>query len=176
MNYATELEVLIDAATIRRRIEELGAAITADYAGRKLVLLCVLKGSFVFAADLARSINLPLRVEFLGVRSYGDSTVSSGVVEITQDVARPIHDEDVLVVEDIVDTGLTCSFIMEQLRARRAHSVGLCSFLHKPARCKVPVPIDYLGFSIEDIFVVGYGLDAAQQFRNLPDLCVYRQS
>jgi hypoxanthine phosphoribosyltransferase len=174
MKYATELETLIDAQAISRRVAELGAAITADYAGRSLVLLCVLKGSFIFAADLARSIDLPLRVEFLGVRSYGDSTVSSGIVQITQDVARPVENEDVLVVEDIVDTGLTCSFIMEQLRARRARSVRLCSFLHKPSRCKVAVDIDYLGFSIDDVFVVGYGLDGAQQFRNLPDLRVYR--
>jgi hypoxanthine phosphoribosyltransferase len=176
MKHSPDLVTLIDAQTIHARVVELGAAIAADYAGRSLVLLCVLKGSFIFAADLARAIDIPLRVEFLGVRSYGDSTASSGIVEITQDVARPIHDEDVLVVEDIVDTGLTCAFLMEQLRIRKARSVKLCSLLHKPARTKVAVPIDYLGFSIEDVFVVGYGLDAAQRFRNLPDICVYRHS
>lgn len=176
MNSTNDLELLISAEAIQARVAELGAAITKDYAGRSLVLLCILKGSFIFAADLARAIDLPLRVEFLGVRSYGDSTASSGVVEITQDVARPIQNEDVLVVEDIVDSGLTCAFILEQMRVRKARSVQLCSLLHKPARCKVPVPIDYLGFSIEDVFVVGYGLDAAQRFRNLSNLCIYRGS
>jgi hypoxanthine phosphoribosyltransferase len=175
MKTLEHLETLISADRIAHRVRELGTAITADYKDRPLVLLCVLKGSFVFAADLARAIELPLRIEFLGVRSYGDSTTSSGVVQITQDLTRPIQDEDVLVVEDIVDTGLTCSFIMEQLRSRKARSVRLCSLLHKPSRGVVQVPIDYLGFSIDDVFVVGYGLDASQRFRNLPNVCVYRQ-
>jgi hypoxanthine phosphoribosyltransferase len=157
---------------IRERVETLGRSIASDYAGRELVLVCVLKGSFVFCADLARSIDLPLRIEFLGVRSYGDATVSSGVVEITQDLSRAIEGEHVLVVEDIVDTGLTSAFLLEHLQTRRPASVRLCALLHKPSRTQRAVPIDYLGFSIDDQFVVGFGLDHAQRYRNLPDLCI----
>ena len=153
-------------------MRELGAEITSDYAGKPLVLLGVLKGSFVFLADLVRAIDLPLRVEFLGVQSYGDSTESSGAVRITLDLSRPIEGQDVLIVEDIVDTGLTCRYLLDQIAARGPSSVRLCSLLHKPARTVTPVDIDYLGFTIEDVFVVGYGLDAAQRHRNLPDLRV----
>jgi hypoxanthine phosphoribosyltransferase len=165
-------KVLISADEISRRVRELGARITEDYRGRPLVLLGVLKGSFVFLADLARAIDLPLTVEFLGVQSYGDSTQSSGIVRITLDLARPIQGQDVLIVEDIVDTGLTSRFLVEQIQGRGPRSVKLCSLLHKPSRTVEPVEIDYLGFIVEDVFVVGYGLDAAQQHRNLPDLCV----
>lgn len=165
-------EVLFSAEQIADKVRELGARIGADYAGKSLVLLSVLKGSFVFAADLARAIDLPLRVEFLGVQSYGDSTQSSGVVRITLDLARPIEGEDVLIVEDIVDTGLTSHYLLDQIAARGPRSVKLCSLLHKPARTVRQVGIDYLGFTIPDVFVVGYGLDAAQRYRNLPDLRV----
>ncbi|HEX2730404.1 MAG TPA: hypoxanthine phosphoribosyltransferase [Polyangiaceae bacterium] len=165
------LEVFIDRERIAQRVRALGAQITRDYSDGTLVVLSVLKGSFVFTADLVRAIDLPLRLEFLGVQSYGDSTVSSGVVQITQDLTRPVEGQDVLIVEDIVDTGLTCAFLIAQLQARRPRSVRLCSLLHKPARTTVDVPIAYLGFEIEDVFVVGYGLDAAQKYRNLPDLC-----
>jgi hypoxanthine phosphoribosyltransferase len=113
-----------------------------------------------------------LRIEFLGVQSYGDGTTSSGAVQITQDLTAPVDGSDVVIVEDIVDTGLTAHFLIQQLSARQARSVRLCSLLHKPARQKRDVPIDYLGFTIEDVFVVGYGLDWAQQYRNLPDICV----
>ena len=123
---------LLSADAIAQRIAVLGAQISADYAGKSLVLLCVLKGSFVFAADLARAIDLPLRVEFLGVRSYGDDTRSSGVVQITQDLTRPISGDHVLLVEDIVDTGLTLSYLREQLLARTPASVKVCALLHKP--------------------------------------------
>jgi hypoxanthine phosphoribosyltransferase len=159
---------LLSSATIQARVAALGAQIEADYAGKSLVLLCVLKGSFIFAADLARAIELPLRVEFLGVRSYGDDTRSSGVVQITQDLTKPIAGENVLIVEDIVDTGLTISYLKEQLMSRGPASVKLCSLLHKPARSVRPVDIDYLGFTIDDVFVVGYGLDHAERYRNLP--------
>jgi hypoxanthine phosphoribosyltransferase len=134
----------------------------------------VLKGSFVFLADLVRAIEQPLHVEFLGVHSYGDGTTSSGAVQITQDLTRPIRDRDVVIVEDIVDTGLTAHFLMQQIAARQARSVRLCSLLHKPARRQQAVPIDYLGFTIDDVFVVGYGLDHAQAYRNLPDICELR--
>lgn len=160
---------LLSQSAIAARVKALGEQITADFAGKSLVLLCVLKGSFIFAADLARAIDLPLRVEFLGVRSYGDDTRSSGVVQITQDLTRPIASDDhVLIVEDIVDTGLTLSYLREQLRARLPSSVKVCALLHKPARSVRPVEIEYLGFTVEDVFVVGYGLDYAEQYRNLP--------
>ena len=128
----------------------------------------VLKGSYVFAADLARHIDLPVEIDFLGVRSYGDHTKSSGVVEITHDLSLTIRDKHVIVVEDIVDTGLTVSYLHEVFQARQPASVKLASLLHKPSRTHVPVGIDYLGFTIEDVFVVGYGLDFAQKHRNLP--------
>ena len=162
-------EELLSAQQIQERVRVLGAAIAADYADKSLIMLCVLKGSFVFAADLARAIDLPLRVEFLGVRSYGDDTKSSGVVQITQDLTRPISGDDhVLLVEDIVDTGLTLSYLREQLLARLPASVKVCALLHKPSRTVRPVEIDYLGFTVEDVFVVGYGLDYAERYRNVP--------
>jgi hypoxanthine phosphoribosyltransferase len=158
---------LLSAEQIRQRVSALGAEITREYAGKSLVLLCVLKGSFVFAADLARAIDLPLRIEFLGVRSYGDDTRSSGVVQITQDLTKPIAGDHVVLVEDIVDTGLTLSYLREQLLARMPASVKVCALLHKPSRTVKPVEIDYLGFTVDDVFVVGYGLDHAERYRNL---------
>ncbi len=151
---------LISTDRIATRVRELGVAIARDYETRRLVLVCVLKGSFVFAADLARAIDLPLRIEFLGVRSYGDGTKSSGVVQITQDLSRPIEHEDVLIVEDIVDTGLTLAHLTELMRMRGPASVRICALLHKPSRKRVDVVIDYLGFTVEDQFVVGYGLES----------------
>ena len=133
-----------------------------------MVLLCVLKGSFMFAADLARAITLPVRIEFLGVRSYGADTKSSGVVQITQDLTRPVDGDDILIVEDIVDTGLTLSYLREQLRLRNPASIKVAALLHKPARMQREVEINYLGFTIDDVFVVGYGLDYAERYRNLP--------
>ncbi len=153
---------------IQKRVGELGSQITQDYKDGSLVLIPVLKGSFVFAADLARAIDLPLRVDFLGVRSYGEGTETSGVVQITQDLSRPIEHEDILIVEDIVDTGLTIAHLMDLLRTRNPRSVKVCSLLHKPSRSRVQVKVDYLGFTIEDKFVVGYGLDFAEKHRNLP--------
>jgi hypoxanthine phosphoribosyltransferase len=167
---------MLSAEDIAARVRELGAQITRDYEGRELVLVCVLKGSFVFAADLARAIDLPLRIDFLGVRSYGEGTESSGVVQITQDLSRPIAHEDVLLVEDIVDTGLTIAHLIDLFRTRQPHSVKVCSLLHKPARARVAVNVDYLGFTIEDRFVVGYGLDFAEKHRNLPYIGVIERS
>ena len=167
-----EVRSLISAERLAARVAELAAQITREYAGRSLVLLCVLKGSFVFAADLARAIALPVRIEFLGVRSYGDHTKSSGVVQITQDLTRPVDGDDILLVEDIVDTGLTLSFLRDQLRSRNPASIKVVALLHKPARMQREVEIDYLGFTIDDVFVVGYGLDYAERYRNLPFLGV----
>jgi hypoxanthine phosphoribosyltransferase len=159
---------LLSSEAIQNRVKELGAQIARDYAGKSLVLLCVLKGSFMFAADLARAIEIPLRVEFLGVRSYGDDTRSSGVVQITQDLTRPVAGDHIVLVEDIVDTGLTLSYLREQLLARAPATVMVCALLHKPSRSVRPVYIDYLGFTVADVFVVGYGLDHAERYRNLP--------
>jgi hypoxanthine phosphoribosyltransferase len=165
----THVAIMLSADAIAARVRELGAQITRDHAGHPLVLVSVLKGSFVFTADLARAIDVPsLRIEFLGVRSYGEGTATSGVVQITQDLGRPIEGEDVLLVEDIVDTGLTIAHLLELLRTRHPARIQVCALLHKPARTKIEVPIDYLGFTIEDRFVVGYGLDWAERYRNLP--------
>jgi hypoxanthine phosphoribosyltransferase len=170
------LVTLLSAEEIAARVRELGAEITREYTGRPLVLVCVLKGSFVFAADLARAIDLPVRIDFLGVRSYGVDTETSGVVQITQDLSRPIEGEHVLLVEDIVDTGLTIAHLINLLRTRGPTSVRVCALLHKPARARIQVKIDYLGFTIEDRFVVGFGLDFAERYRNLPYIGVIEHS
>jgi hypoxanthine phosphoribosyltransferase len=160
---------LISAEAIAARVAELGAKITADYQDKEdIVVIGVLKGSVIFLADLARHIGLPIRMEFIGISSYGDATVSSGVVQITQDVSRPLEGKHVIVVEDIVDTGHTVAYLLENLATRRPASIALASLLHKPERQERQVKIDYLGFTIPNKFVVGYGLDIAQQYRNLP--------
>lgn len=159
---------LLSAEQIAARVEELGEEISRFYGGAPVVLVCVLKGSFVFTADLMRAIKLPLRVDFLGTRSYGNGSESSGVVQITQDLSHPIEDEHVLLVEDIVDTGLTVAHMLDLLKTRRPKTLHVCALLQKPACTKVDVPIDFVGFTIEDRFVVGYGLDWAQRYRNLP--------
>jgi len=164
-----KIRELFSAQQIAARIDELGAEIMRDYGERELVLVGVLKGSFCFLADLARAIrSTEVRIEFLGLASYGDETRSSGVVQITSDLTKPVDGQHVLVVEDIVDTGLTMDYLMDNLRTRHPASVKLCSLLHKPSRQKRTIAIDYLGFTIPDLFVVGYGLDYAQRYRNLP--------
>ena len=170
------LVTLLSTEEIAARVRERGAEITREYAGRPLMLVCVLKGSFVFAADLARAIDLPVRIDFLGVRSYGVDTETSGVVQITHDLSRPIEGEHVLLVEDIVDTGLTIAHLINLLRTRGPASVRVCALLHKPARARIQVKIDYLGFTIEDRFVVGFGLDFAERYRNLPYIGVIEHS
>ncbi len=167
------LSKLIDEAALQARIAELGAKITTEYAGAlgpdgELVLVGILKGSFIFLADLARAIDLPVSVDFIGLSSYGDATTSSGVVQLTQDLSRPIEGKHVLVVEDIVDTGLTMKYLLANLQTRKPASLRLASLLEKPSRAKVKIQVDFLGFSIEDKFVVGYGLDFKGRYRNLP--------
>ena len=163
---------LVSAEAIASRVRELGAQITADYRTladkADVVVIGVLKGSVIFLADLVREIALPIYVDFIGISSYGDATVSSGVVQITQDLSRPIEGKHVIVVEDIVDTGHTVHYLLENLATRRPASLKLASLLHKPERQERQVAIDYLGFTIPNKFVVGYGLDIAQQWRNLP--------
>ena len=159
--------VLITSEELAERIAALGAQITADYQGRSLQVICVLKGSSLFTADLVRHVDLPLTLDFIGTSSYGESTESSGVVRIVKDVEDSLEGKDVLIIEDIVDTGLTLSYLLETLRLRRPASLKVCALLDKPSRRKVEVPIDYLGFSIDDHFVIGYGLDYASRYRNL---------
>ncbi len=166
------IKPLIDASRIAQRVTELAHEITRDYLDKDLVIVPVLKGSYVFAADLVRQIELDLSLDFLGVRSYGNARDSSGVVEITTDLSHSIEQKDVILVEDIVDTGLTVSYLYENLAIRRPASLKLASLLHKPSRTREPVEIDYLGFTVEDVFIVGYGLDHAEKFRNLPYLAV----
>ena len=167
---------LIDAEAISARVRELGAAIRRDHGDAEVVLVGVLKGSFVFLADLARAIDGPVRIEMLAVRSYGASTQSSGVVQITMDLAASIENAHVVVVEDIVDTGLTMAYLLELLDGRNPASLRLATLLHKPARTQRSVAIDYLGFTIDDVFVVGYGLDHAERFRNLPYVGVLEEA
>ena len=166
------LSKLIDEAAIAARVAALGAEITREYdplvAKDELVVVGILKGSVVFLSDLVRAIDLPTSIDFIGLSSYGDATTSSGVVRLTQDLSRPIEGKHVLVVEDIVDTGLTMKYLLENLQTRRPASLRLASLLEKPARAKVSIRIDFLGFSIEDKFVVGYGLDYKSLYRNLP--------
>jgi hypoxanthine phosphoribosyltransferase len=169
-----KVEVLFTEERLRARIAEMAAAITGDYAGKPLKLVGVLKGSFMFLADLARAIDLPVKVDFIGTTSY-QGTKTSGVVRITNDLSWPISGEHVLLVEDIVDTGLTMKYLLSNLETRKPASVKVCALLHKPSRAKVEVPIAYKGFEIADSFVVGYGLDWDGRFRNLPFIGVLRE-
>ena len=174
MKLAEPLDVLHSKEAIQTRVRELGAQITRDYAGKELVLVTVLKGAILFAADLCREIDLPLSLDFIGLSSYGEATESSGVVKITSDLTKPIEGKHVLVIEDIIDTGLTMRYLLDNLATRHPASVKICSLLHKPARARTKIPIEYLGFTIPDLFVVGYGLDAAEKFRNVPFIGVVR--
>ena len=161
-------DVLISAAALQERVQTLGAQLTRDYTGKDLLLLSILRGSMVFTADLMRHIALPLELDVMAISSYGDSSTSSGVVRIVKDLEQGLAGRHVLVVEDIVDTGLTLGYLLKTLRLRQPASLAVCALLDKPARRILPVPVDYLGFSIEDKFVVGYGLDYAQHYRHLP--------
>jgi hypoxanthine phosphoribosyltransferase len=167
------IDVLIGEADLRARVEALGREITRDYAGRSLVVVGVLKGSFVFLADLVRAIDLPVTVEFIGISSY-EGTTTTGVVKITSDLGRSIEGKDVLLVEDIVDTGLTMRYLLDNLGTRAPASLEVCALLEKPSRARVTIPIRYRGFVIGDEFVVGYGLDWDGRMRNLPYIGVPR--
>jgi len=168
------LEVLFSQETIQQRIKELGAEITRDYAGRNPLLIGVLKGACFFLSDLLRNIDTRLNIEFMAISSYGSSTRTSGEVRIMKDLDVPIEGRDILVVEDIVDTGLTLTYLLENLKSRGAASVKLAALLDKHDRREKEVPIDYLGFQIPDHFVVGYGLDYAERYRNLPFIAVLK--
>ena len=170
--------VLFTAAQLDTRIGEIAAEMNRDYAGKEPVLISVLRGSFVFMADLTRKITLPCTVDFMSVSSYGAGTKSSGQVQITKDLSDDIEGRDIIVVEDILDSGNTLSYLLEILKARKPASVKLCTLLDKPDRRVKDVHVDYSGFTIPDEFVVGYGLDYAEKYRNLPYIgilkpCVY---
>jgi hypoxanthine phosphoribosyltransferase len=165
-------ESLVSEEDLQRRVRELGAEISRDYEGRDLFLIGVLKGAVFFLSDLMRAIDVPCEVDFMAVASYGSSTDSSGVVRILKDLDASIEGREVLIVEDIVDSGLTLSYLLRTLRAREPKSVEVCSLLTKPDRRKVDLPIKYTGFEIPNRFVIGYGLDHAERYRNLPHIAV----
>lgn len=163
-----KLDVLLSEEEIRRRCQELGAEITARYAGEEVHVIGVLKGAFMFTADLVRHIDLDVSMDFLGLSSYGSRTESSGVVRMTSDLSVPIKGRHVIVVEDIVDTGLTMKYLLENLRTRMPKSLAVATLLHKPSNAKVEVDLDFVGFVVGDEFVIGYGLDDAEFSRHLP--------
>ncbi len=172
MNSERRPDILFSRQQIEAAVKRLAAEIRRDYLGRNPLLIGVLKGSFMFMADLVRLLDFPLEVEFIGLSSYGRGRESSGKVRVGQAIRAQIRGRDVLVIEDIVDTGLTISFLMDYLRKKKPASLGLCTLTDKPSRRQVPVTIDYLGFTVPDRFIVGYGLDWDEKYRNLPDICV----
>ena len=161
-------EILVQADDLQRRVRDLGADISRDYEGEDLLLVCVLKGAVFFLSDLMRQIEVPCEVDFMAVASYGDATDSSGVVRILKDLDAPIEGRHVLIVEDIVDSGLTLEYLLRNLQGRGPASLEVCALLTKPERRKADVPAKYIGFEIPNRFVIGYGLDHAERHRNLP--------
>jgi hypoxanthine phosphoribosyltransferase len=170
-----KLKVIITREEIAKRIAELAAEIRKDYKGENPLLIGVLKGSFIFLSDLVRAMNIPVEVEFIRLSSYGACTETSGKIKLVQGLKTSIKGRHVLVVEDIIDRGLTVHYLLDYLSRRKPSSLKLCALFNKPSRRRVEVPIDYIGFTIPDAFVVGYGLDYNQQFRYLPDLCVLEE-
>jgi hypoxanthine phosphoribosyltransferase len=169
-------EVLIDEEALAGRITELADDVSTDYAGRDLLLIGVLKGAVFFMADLMRQITVPCEVDFMAISSYGGSTDSSGVVRILKDLDINIRERDVLVVEDIIDSGLTLQYLMRNLRSREPRSLEVCALMTKPARREIEIPVRYVGFEIPNRFVIGYGLDFAERYRNLPYVGVLNES
>lgn len=167
--------VLISKEQLEAKVEELGKQISKDYEGKELVIIGVLKGGFIFLSDLARKITIPVDLDFMSVSSYGDSSKSSGVVKIIKDVDTNIDGKHVLIVEDIIDTGLTLNHLVELLKTRGPLSVKICAALDKPSRRKVNVKVDYKGIEIPDEYVIGYGLDYAGKYRNIPEVCVLKK-
>lgn len=163
--------ILIDRTTISRTVQGLARKISQHYRGRDLVLVCILKGAFVFLSDLIRALDIPAEVDFMRLTSYGSGQVSSRNVRITKDIEIPIEGKDVLIVEDIVDTGWTLAYLIERFSNQHPKSMKICTLLSKHARRETEVPLDFVGFEIEDRFVVGYGLDVNEKYRGLPDIC-----
>lgn len=168
MDMTDKISVLISEEAVEKRIRELAEQITKDYEGKEVRLICVLKGSVFFTCELAKRIELPVTLDFMSVSSYGNGTESSGRVKIVKDLDEPIDGENVIIIEDIIDSGRTLSYLMDMLNARKPASLRLCTLLDKPDRRVTDVKVDYTGFEIPDKFVVGYGLDFAQKYRNLP--------
>nr|WP_094605453.1 hypoxanthine phosphoribosyltransferase [Sporomusa silvacetica] len=167
-------KILFSETEVASRIKELGEAITQDYTGKEILMIGVLRGAVIFMADLARAIKLPVAIDFMAVSSYGSTTSSSGVVRILKDLDEDVENKHVLIVEDIIDSGLTLNYLMENLWSRKPASIKICTLLNKPDRRKVEVPIAYNGFTIPDYFVVGYGLDFAEKYRNFPFIGVLK--
>lgn len=165
---AEKISVLLSEEEVDRRIKEMGEMITKDYEGKQVHLICVLKGGVFFMCELAKRIKIPVSMDFMAISSYGSDTKSSGVIKIVKDLDESITGKDVIVVEDIIDSGRTLSYLLEMLKDRKPNSLRLCTLLDKPERRVVDVDVDYTGFQIPDKFVVGYGLDYAQKYRNLP--------
>jgi hypoxanthine phosphoribosyltransferase len=170
MVFQPQLKILISRDEIAEAVDRLASEIKRDYQDKQPLLIGVLKGSFVFMADLIRQLDLPLELDFIRLSSYGAARESSGKVRVVQGVETPVKGRDVLVIEDIVDTGITTSFLLDYLMKRKPASLKLCALTDKPSRRRIPVSIDYLGLSLPNKFVVGYGLDFDQRFRNLPDI------
>jgi len=166
----SQLKILISRDEVAKAVARLAHEINRDYQGKRPLLIGVLKGSFVFMADLIRHLDLPLELEFVKLSSYGSAKESSGKVKVVQGLQTPIEGRDILVVEDIVDTGITTSFLLDYLKKKKPASLKLCALTDKPSRHKVSVSIDYLGFTVPDKFIVGYGIDCDEKFRNLPDI------
>lgn len=167
-------EVLLTKEEIEQKVAELGKILSAEYAGKRPLLVCVLKGALIFVADLARAMDIPLEVDFMAVSSYGVSTKSSGVVRILKDLETGIEGRHVLIVEDIIDTGLTLKYLIENLKSRKPASIKICTLLDKPTRRRVQLKPDFCGFEIPDKFVIGYGLDFSEIYRNLPYIGVLK--
>ncbi|MDD2282033.1 MAG: hypoxanthine phosphoribosyltransferase [Eubacteriales bacterium] len=167
-------EVLLSKEEIDEKVKELGKMLAKEYAGKRPLLICVLKGALIFVADLARAMNIPLEVDFMAVSSYGVSTKSSGVVRILKDLETGIEGRHVLIVEDIIDTGLTLKYLIENLKSRKPASIKICTLLDKPSRRRVQLQPDFSGFEIPDKFVIGYGLDFSEIYRNLPFIGVLK--
>lgn len=168
-------KVLIDEETLQKKVRELGAQITKDYEGKDLLVVCILKGAVMFVSDLVKRIDLPLEIDFMAVSSYGNSTKSSGVVRILKDLNKEINGRDILIVEDIIDSGLTLSYLVDNLKSRNPNSVEICTLLDKPENRKANLNAKYVGFLVPDEFVVGYGLDYAEKYRNIPYIAVLKE-
>jgi hypoxanthine phosphoribosyltransferase len=168
-------EILISESDIQKRVREIAEQISRDYQGTEPVLVGILKGSIIFMADLARAIRIPVRMDFIRAASYGSHTQSSGMVQITKDIELPIQGQPVILIEDIVDSGLTLTYVKELFKARGADSLRICALIDKSERREKDVPIDYCGFHIKEGFLVGYGLDCNEEYRNLPEICVLKE-
>jgi hypoxanthine phosphoribosyltransferase len=167
--------ILVDEEALQSKIKELGEQITKDYQGKELLVVCVLKGAVMFVSDLIKRIDLPLEIDFMAISSYGNSTKSSGIVRIIKDLNEDIKGKHILVVEDIIDSGLTLSYLIDNLKSREPASVAICTLLDKPDNRKTDIDIVYTGFVVPDEFVVGYGLDYAEKYRNLPFIAVLKE-